>query len=154
MKNKQPTPSILLDTSFILPTLGINVGTEVSKGLKKLDETNAKIYYSQFSILESLWITSRFLTSQTFNEERFKIGLKSIMKADRYTKVDENPEIFNEALRLQKLGHKDMIDNILYSTSLHLNLKLLTLDTQLKKFIGDKGPKDTLISPNQITKPL
>ena len=48
------------------------------------------------------------------------------------------------------LGHKDMIDNILYATSSSLNLKLLTLDTELKEFIHVKGLKDTVISPGQI----
>lgn len=42
-----------------------------------------------------------------------------------------------------------MIDNIPYATS--LNLKLLTLDTEFKGFINEKGLKDILISPIQIT---
>ena len=48
------------------------------------------------------------------------------------------------------LGHKDMVDNILYASSTGLNLKLLTLDKELKEFIREKGLKDTLISPDQL----
>jgi len=65
-------------------------------------------------------------------------------------KVEEDSEIFNEAIRLHILGHKDMIDNILYASSTRLNLKLLTLDTELKKFIDAKGLDDALVFPNQI----
>lgn len=144
-------PKVLLDTSFILPTLGIDTGKQTLKALRKLDETNAKIYYSKFTILESLWTTVTIQKSQKLDEETFKTGLKSIMKSDRYAKIKETSEIFNNALKLHKLGHKDMIDNILYTSSLHLNLKLLTLDKQLKTFIQEKGLKDTLITPNQIT---
>jgi len=48
------------------------------------------------------------------------------------------------------MGHKDMVDNILYASSIHLNLKLLTLDIELKKFINNKRLTDPLIFPNEI----
>lgn len=44
-----------------------------------------------------------------------------------------------------------MIDNILYASSTQLNLKLLTLDTELKEFIHEKRLKDTLIFPSYFT---
>lgn len=62
----------------------------------------------------------------------------------------EDSETFKEAFKLQMPGHKDMIDNILYAASTALNLKLLTLDTELKEFIDEKGLKDTLTLPSQI----
>lgn len=151
MKNRESTLKVLLDTSFILPTLGIDTGKQSLEALRKLDETNAEIYYSKFTILESLWTAVTLQKSQKLDEETFKTGIKSIMKSGRYAKIEEIPETFNNTLKLHKLGHKDMIDNILYTSSLHLNLKLLTLDKQLKTFIQEKRLKDTLITPNQIT---
>jgi len=142
---------ILLDTTFILPSLGIDVGEEVSKGLNKLDQIKADIYCSRFSILETLWVAARLSKTANFNPESFKLGLRSILESGRYMKVEEGSEIFTEALRLYIMGHKDMIDNTLYASSTQLNLKLLTLDTQLKEFIQEKGLKDTLIHTNQIS---
>ena len=49
------------------------------------------------------------------------------------------------------LGHKDMIDNILYANSANLNLKLLTLDTELKELIRERCLNDTTLSPNQLS---
>lgn len=141
---------VLLDTTFILPSLGIDVGEEVTKGLEKLAHIKADIYCSRFSILETLWVAARLSRSANFNAESFKQGLRSILESGRYMKVEEGSEIFNEALRLYRIGHKDMIDNILYASSTHLNLKLLTLDTELKKFINNKRLNDTIIYPNQI----
>ncbi|MFP3984611.1 MAG: PIN domain-containing protein [Candidatus Bathyarchaeia archaeon] len=151
MKNKHATLRILLDTSFILPSLGIDVGEDVSKGLKKIIDIKAEIYYSHFSILESLWIAARLVTSTTFDDESFSLGLRSIIEGDKYIKVEEDSRTFNEALKLYTLGHKDMMDNILYANSTSFNLQLLTLDNKLKEFIHERGLKDTLISPNQIT---
>ena len=150
MKSRQATLRVLLDTSFILPSLGIDVGEEVSKGLKRLDDLKAEIYYSRFSILESLWVATRLATSTTFDRESFSLGLRSIIEAGRYRKVEEDSKTFNDALRLYMLGHKGMVDNILYTCSTHLNLKLLTLDDELKEFIHERGLKDALMSPDQI----
>jgi len=61
LKNKKNTLRILLDTSFILPTLGIDVAKKVLDGLRKLAQTHVEIFYSRFSILESLWIAARLI---------------------------------------------------------------------------------------------
>ena len=67
LKNKKNTLRILLDTSFILPTLGIDVAKKVLDGLRKLAQTRAEIFYSRFSILESLWIATRLIKNFTFD---------------------------------------------------------------------------------------
>ena len=136
---------ILLDTSFVLPTLGIDTGREVSESLRKLDEVKAELYYSRFSILESLWIVAKLAKNNTFDADRFSQGLRSILEGGRYKGIEENSKVFEEAI-----GHRDMIDNVLYSTSLHFNLKLLTLDDELKEFVRRNKLNDVLISPNQI----
>ena len=151
MKSKQNTLRVLLDTSFILPSLGIDVDERVSAGLKRLDDIKAEIYYSHFSILESLWVAARLSTNTTFDSESFNLGLRSIIEGDRYVKVKEDYKTFSDALKLHMLGHKDMVDNILYANSTHLNIKLLTLDNKLKNFIREKGLEDTFISPNELT---
>ncbi|MGB9758899.1 MAG: PIN domain-containing protein [Thermoproteota archaeon] len=141
---------ILLDTSFVLPTLGIDTGREVSESLRKLDEVKAELYYSRFSILESLWIVAKLAKNNTFDADRFSQGLRSILEGGRYKGIEENSKVFEEAIRLRIIGHRDMIDNVLYSTSLHFNLKLLTLDDELKEFVRRNKLNDVLISPNQI----
>lgn len=151
MRSRVSTPRVLLDTSFILPTLGIDVGEEILEGLRRLVEVKAEIYYSPFSILESLWVAARLCKKPTFDAERFKLGLKSILESGRYMKTLEKTEVFSEALRLRMLGHIDMIDNILYASSVTFNLKLLSLDTELKRFIYDRELEDTLVSPTEIS---
>jgi len=141
---------VLLDTSFILPTLGVDTGKKVLKSLKKLAEIKADIYYSCFSVLESLWVTARLSGAVDLDTERFRHGLRSIIEGRKYAKIEEDSDIFNHALRLHVLGHKDMIDNILYASAIHLGLKLLTLDVELKKLINNKGLSDSLIFPDEL----
>lgn len=150
MKSSGVVPKVLLDTSFILPTLGISVSGATQQGIRILAESETEIYYSRFSILESLWVAARTIEDKTFDDESFGLGLRSIMEGGRYARVEEDYEIFNEAFRLYRLGHKDMIDNILYASAARLGLRLLTLDGDLKKFVLEKQLKDALISADKL----
>jgi len=150
LRSRAEALRVLLDTTFILPTLGVDAGRDISKALQRLDETQVEIHYSRFSILESLWVAARTVSDQKLFQDRFELGLRSVLKSHRYAKVDEEPEIFIESLKLYKLGHKDIVDNILYACSSYFDLKLLTVDKELRKFVRDNGLKDTLIFPDQL----
>ena len=150
MSSRHAPLRVLLDTSFILPSLGIDVGKKVSKSLRILAQRSSEIHYSSFSLLESLWVLARIAPNAAFEAESYRKGLRSIMESGRYKKVSEDSTILNEAFSIYRLGHKDMIDNILYASSTQLNLKLLTLDRDLKEFIHAKRLRDTLISPDQL----
>lgn len=150
MKNKGRKLKVLLDTSFILPTLGIDVEEEIIKTLERIENIDVEIYFSTFSVLETLWTAIRLLKKLTFDEKSFRQGLKSIMRSGKYMLVVENDDIFYEALNLYRMGHRDIIDNILYMDSRYFNLKLLTVDKDLRSFIRSKGLKDILIFPSEL----
>ena len=67
------------------------------------------------------------------------------MEEGRYRRVEEDSEIFREAFTLFGLGHKDMIDNMLYATAARLSLYLLTVDDELRKFVLEKQLKDKIL---------
>ena len=150
MKSNGAAPGILLDTSFLLPTLGISVSGATEEGIKILSETETELYYSRFSILESLWVATRTVNDSAFYDESLRPGLKSIIESGRYERVEEDSEIFSEAFTLYGLGHKDMIDNILYASAARLGLILLTLDDELRKFVLEKRLKDPFISVEEL----
>jgi len=149
LKSSRAEQKILLDTSFILPTLGISVSGATPEAIKALGEIQIEICYSRFSILESLWVATR-ISDAIFDPESFHLGLRSIIEGSRYTKVDEDSEIFKEAFRLYRLGHKDMIDNVLYSTAVQLKMLLLTLDDELRRFVSEKKLAQVLLTPDQL----
>ena len=151
MENRQGTSRVLLDTSFLLPSLGIDVGEEVMEGLRKAVDVEAEMYYSDFSILESLWVAARLSVRGVFDEQRFSLGLRSVIEGGIYAKAEADSKTFNDSFKLYMLGHKDMVDNILYSTSTNLGLKFLTLDKELKEFVHRRGLEDTFMSTDQLT---
>lgn len=145
MNNSAEPLRVLIDTTFLLPTLGIDVGKQTNRALKKLAEIDAEIYYSRFSILESLWIAARNVGNSAFDIDRFSHGLRSVMESGRYEKLDESSEVFGRAVRLYQLGHVDMIDNILYASSVQFGLRFLTVDSKLRDFIEEKDLERTLL---------
>ncbi len=150
MRSRGGESGILLDTSFLLPILGFNLGRRVEEGLRRLRRGEAALYYSQFSILEALWIAARSIRRRRFNAERFKAGLLSLTFSPRFTRITENIKVYMEALRLYEMGHEDIIDNILYRDSIAFNLKFLTVDGELREFIRDRGLRDTTITPEEL----
>ena len=150
MKSSGAAPRILLDTPFLLPTLGISVSGAIEEGIRILSESKIELYYSRFSILESMWVATRTVDDSKFCDESLRPGLRSIMEGGRYRSVEEDSEIFREAFTLYGLGHKDMIDNILYASAVRLGLILLTLDDELRKFVLEKRLKDAFISVREL----
>ncbi|MCK4400199.1 PIN domain-containing protein [Candidatus Bathyarchaeota archaeon] len=147
MGSREPGLKVLLDTSFLLPSLGVEVGREVARGLGGLAEAEAEIYYSRFSVLESLWVVVRLLRNGAFDGDRFSLGLRSVTDGGRYRLLEEGAHAYSEGLRLYRLGHRDMIDNILYASSVSHGIRFLTLDKELEEFIEDMGLKDNLMFP-------
>lgn len=72
------------------------------------------------------------------------------MESRIYTRTSEDSQVFNEAFDLYSLGHRDMIDNILYATSLRHGLRFLTVDRELREFVTEKRLENTLMHPDQL----
>jgi len=143
---------ILLDTSFILPSLGIDTGEQTMLGLKKVNDYSGEvgIWCSRFSILESTWIGMKLEKQGNLNRILFERGIKSLYRGGRYLIIEEGPEIFTDAFKLASLGHRDMIDNLLYSISQRQDLKFLTLDAMFRDFLEKNGLGKNVILPEEI----
>ncbi|BFH73731.1 PIN domain-containing protein [Sulfurisphaera javensis] len=117
---------VLIDTSFILPILGIEV-EGVEDEIKKFP--SHEIYYTEISILESFWVIKRIEKKTKIDMKRVKEGLRSL----RLFKLVKIP--FNAYVNAYKLKekHSDFIDLLLYFTAKYYSLKFLTLDRKIKE---------------------
>jgi len=123
---------ILLDTTYLLPIVGVDVvGVEQAlRVLKKLrDRGVAEYYYTQYNILEILGKLGRI----RYDVERVAIGLLAIEEG--FKQVEPSLKGWLKALELRSKGHRDLIDLLLYATSLTHNLIFLTRDRQLIEFL-------------------
>jgi predicted nucleic acid-binding protein len=140
---RSATMRILLDTSFLLPSLGVEV-PRAAEALENIGEH--ELYYSNFSVLECFWVlTSLERKNITIDRDCIQIGLKSIEES--YIRAIEDAAVFLDAFQLRRAGHTDIIDCLLYALSLKAGLKFLSFDLELKLFLKDRGFDDTLVIP-------
>jgi len=123
---------VLLDTSLLLPTLGIEV-ERADKILKRLRDH--ELYYSELSILECLWVVNSLKKKGKSDRESFETGIRSIFEC--YAKAEINAEIVLRAFEIYEMGHRDIVDCLLYSTASKNNMKFASLDDELKGFVKD-----------------
>ena len=133
---------ILLDTTYLLPIVGVDVvGVEQALHvLKKLrDRGVAEYYYTQYNIFEILGKLGRI----RYDVERVTIGLLAIEEG--FKQVEPSLKGWLKALELRSKGYKDLIDLLLYATSLTHNLIFLTRDKQLIEFLKKNNENVDLV---------
>ena len=138
---------ILLDTSFLLPILGFETSDRVLAAFKRISPY--ELYYNDISILEALWKIVKIIRGTREELSRIEEGIRAINEYMRYAQI--NGEALKNAIYMYRLGHRDMIDNILYSIALSKGLKLLTVDEELSAFVAKhRLPKDVIITPEDL----
>ena len=143
---------ILLDTSFLLPFMGFKTDEVVMNCIEKLRDY--EVYYSELSILEALWkITKKIRelsSGQNYNRndivEIVVNGIRAIRRDLNRAEITE--DVVKEAIKLYMLGHRDLIDNILYGiAATREDMKFSTIDESLKAFIKSRNLRsDVFIS--------
>ncbi|MEM1569825.1 MAG: PIN domain-containing protein [Candidatus Bathyarchaeia archaeon] len=113
---------VLVDTSFLLPAVGLDVEEEVYDAIKHFHKV--EICYIEASILEIMWKIVKLVPESEMNIVR--IGIEAIRST--YTLITPGALAFSEAYSLYHEAHKDLIDNLLYAVSYEQKIPLLTID--------------------------
>lgn len=144
-RHSRSKPDLLVDTSFILPALGVSVEKEAFEAVKHF--YRARIHYLEASILEAFWKIIKIVPASKL--ERVRAGIEAIKET--YRQIDPPPEAYIDAYNLYHDGHKDYIDNLIYSTSQRTETPLLTIDEELISFLNEKKyPTNKILAPNKI----
>ncbi|MCC6023766.1 MAG: PIN domain-containing protein [Thaumarchaeota archaeon] len=134
---------VLLDTTFMLPIVGVSVKGIASEVLNKLWQLRrsgeVELFYTEFNLLEILWVLSKLNYELPIVER----GLKSIEK--NMVKTQPKYSSLLKALELRKKGFHDVIDLLLYLTAKDNELLFLTYDAELKRFLEGVGEDVSII---------
>ena len=138
---------MLLDTSFLLPILGFETSSRVMRAFQRLN--SYKLYYNDISVLEALWKIAKTIKGTEEELSRIKEGIRALRDTVRYAPIDE--EAVKNAMHMYRLGHRDMVDNLLYSIAISKGLKLLTVDDRLVEFVKRRNlPRDNIVTPEEL----
>jgi len=130
---------VLLDSTFLLPTFGVEVEDIRADDLKTLKDSSKKVglYCSYVSFVEILGKLARNSTESNF--EAIDLAIRSLLESGTYGWVNPSAKAIALAFELRTKGHRDNIDNILYSTALDAGMRFLSMDEELKDFLSRKG---------------
>ncbi len=146
-KNSLENKKLLLDTPFLLPTLGFETSNRIMKAIPRL--VNYELYYSDLSILEALWKIIKKIKGTDEEIRRIAEGIRAINETMKPIVIDDSS--MKNSIKMYLLGHRDMIDNLLYSMALSNRVKLLTTDTRLIEFVANhKLPTHFIIEPEDL----
>ena len=138
-------PRLLVDTSFLLPALGIDVEEEVYAAIAKFRDY--EINYIEASLIEAMWSIIKRVKIEDKNIIRN--GLESIK--DTYHKIDLPLSALLKAWEIYRNAHRDYIDALLYSVSIIEGIPLLTIDKTLKKNLEKAGYNtENILFPKDI----
>ena len=142
--------SVLIDTSFLLPALGIEIEEEAMKVIplfRKLD-----VYYLEIALLEAMWKVLKIVDRAKL--ERVRLGIEAVRNT--YRVLEPPPEAYIDAIRIYDEGHRDYIDALHYATAKALGIPWLTLDNRFIEFLKSRSyPVESIIlTPRDLEKML
>ncbi|OLE69595.1 hypothetical protein AUF78_10435 [archaeon 13_1_20CM_2_51_12] len=142
--NLSSARSIMLDTTYILPVFGIDVGVDSSPSiqgtLSRLVERGTVLYISDLSPFEAF--IKAYRIAEKLKDEKgkgeAKLGMLFIVKGDWLTRIDhEDDEIIEEAFKIRQI-HNDPFDCFIFASAKVNNIPLVTEDQVAKEFLQDR----------------
>ncbi len=140
---------LVLDTTYILPLLGVKVLNVDEDMLKKISK-HYELHYPMAMISELVGVILKQCKKERLKEvpENAVKGLNSLLYSGDILIDPLLGEDLRFTYHLYKLGLNDLFDNILYCTAIRLNAKILTLDKELKEFLKKNGLKHQVLITN------
>ena len=138
-------PSILVDTTFLLPALGIEVEKEAMNAIPLFRKL--RVHYLEAAVLEAMWKALRIVDRSRLG--RVELGLEAIRNT--YEALAPPPEAYVKAVEIYDKGHRDYIDALHYETARLTGIPWLTIDHAFLEFLKDEEyPTGIAITPRDL----
>ncbi len=139
-------PRLLIDTTFLLPALGVKVEDEAMEVIPLF--RRFEVYYLEAGLLEALWKVLKLIPVDKLS--RVETGIKAIRRT--YHLLTPRPEAFTEAARIYHAGHRDYIDSLHYTAARVGGIPLLTIDYSFLRFLKEHRyiVKGVVYTPDSI----
>lgn len=153
-------PDVLLDSTYLLPSFGIEVEGLSDGQIRALREAWLRGLV-RFYCLSIAWVEVIGKVCREARKSGLEIGdvvdtaIRSLLGSGVYKWIDPAPDAIKLAFKLRLAGHKDVIDNLLYATSITRNAVFLTMDEALKDFLVKHGfSVENLMNHEQLLRRL
>jgi len=151
---------VLLDSTYLLPSFGIEVEGLSEEHIQALREAWSKGLV-RFHCLSVVWIEVIGKVCREARKSGVEISdvvdtaISSLLDSGVYNWISPTSDATKLAFKLRLAGHKDIIDNLLYATSITRSMIFLTMDKALKDFLIKHGLNtESLVDHKQLLRRL
>ena len=146
-KTRARSLNVLVDTSFLLPALGIEVENDVLDAIR-LFTKGVEVLYIEAALLEAMWKVIRIVPREKLS--RVELGVEAVRRT--YKRLDPPPRAYIVAAEIYHRGHRDYINVLHYSTARELGIYFLTIDAELIENLERYGYKveGIVLTPSQF----
>ena len=139
---------LLLDTTYLLPAIGISVKGIPRDAVLKLLQANYEIYINDITIFEISAKGAKYIIEERLIAERVSKGIRSIVYDEKIkkTRIHETPTL-HIAFKLRRLL-SDFIDCIITSSALNTCNTLITEDEDILGITEEKSFQEILRTVN------
>ena len=152
---------VLLDSTYILPSFGIEVkelsNTDIAALREAKLENKVDFYCSTISWVEVIGKVGSELWKYglDISVEEVELAIRSLLESGFYKWIEPSVSAVALALKLRILGSKDNIDNLLYAISIENDMLFLTMDKKFKEFLLQHGYKvDKVLDHKELFRKL
>lgn len=139
---------LLLDTTYLLPTVGISIKELSKDALIKLNTKGNEIAISQISIFELSAKGAKYVINSELLPERITLGIRALLYDDTIEKIPtHDSKILLTAFTLRSLM-VDFIDCLILSTALNNCDALITEDNDIQNLKKNKKYLELLSTTN------
>jgi PIN domain nuclease of toxin-antitoxin system len=133
-----------LDTTYVLPVFGIDIGVDSASSiqgtLSRLAEKGTKLCISDLSPFEAF--IKAYRIAEKLKDERgkeeAKLGLLFVVRGDWLSRIDhKDHEIIEEAFKIRQ-KHHDPFDCFIFATAKVQGIPLITEDRVAQEFLDDQ----------------
>ncbi len=130
---------IILDTSFLLPYIGLKIKEFDIENIKLLK--NIELYYPYVMLPELIGTVIKIARRKMLKSipETALKGFNSIVYGDHIHLINLVDQDLKIAYSLMLNGLKDMFDAMFYATSRRTGIKAITLDDSLVRFLKENN---------------
>jgi predicted nucleic acid-binding protein len=140
---------ILLDTTYLMPAIGVSVRAIPADTIIKLLEKGELLAISEISIFELSAKGAKYSSAGTIPQEKVLEGIRAIVADEQVAKVPSyDAEELRIAVRLRD-SLKDFIDCLILSCALLHSDVLLTEDKEISEFAKTESYKQLLSTYNK-----
>jgi len=139
---------LLLDTTYLLPAIGVSVKGLREDALIKLIGKGHQISISDVTILELSAKGGKYITTGALTAERVSRGIRSIVHDERIERVSiHDNSVLLTAFKLRRTL-SDFIDCLIVSSAINRNDALITEDEHIQNLKKRRDFQELLMTTN------